>query len=62
MLKTYLDVKSGYSFFQSTLKVNDIITLAKQNNIQALGLCDVNGMYGMMEFYKQCQKLILNQS
>jgi len=57
VLKTYLDVKSGYSFFQSTLKVNDIITLAKQNNIQALGLCDVNGMYGMMEFYKQCQKV-----
>ena len=56
MLKTYLDVKSGYSFFQSTLKIDDIIDNAKTFNIKALCLSDINGMYGVMEFYQKCKK------
>ena len=56
MLKTYLDVKSGYSFFQSTLKIDDIIDNAKTFNIKALCLSDINGMYRVMEFYQKCKK------
>jgi DNA polymerase-3 subunit alpha len=56
MLKTYLDVKSGYSFLQSTLKVEDIVLTASTNKIESLALADINNMFGTMEFYKLCKK------
>lgn len=49
-----LCVKSGYSFLSSTLKVEDIINIAKNRNYEYMCLMDSNVMYGCMEFYNAC--------
>ena len=53
-MKAALCIKSGYSFLSSTLKVDDIINYAKNNNYNALALVDHNVMYGSKEFYDKC--------
>ena len=53
-MKASLCIKSGYSFLSSTLKIDDIIAYAKNNNYTALGLVDHNVMYGSKEFYDKC--------
>ena len=50
-----LNVKSNYSLLSSMLKIDDIIAYAIKNNYPAVALCDIN-MYGVMYFYKNCQK------
>ncbi|MBQ9730822.1 MAG: DNA polymerase III subunit alpha [Bacilli bacterium] len=51
-----LAIKSGYSFFDSTLKVSDIVNYAKHNNLSTIALVDDSNMFGAMEFYKLCKK------
>ena len=53
-MKGELCIKSGYSFLSSTLKVEDIISIAKNNNFEYLGLIDKDVMFGVMEFYNAC--------
>jgi len=55
-MKGELCIKSGYTFLSSTLKIEDIIDIAKKNNCDYLGLVDKNVMFGSMEFYKACVK------
>ena len=55
-MKGELCVKSGYTFLSSTLKIEDIINIAKNNNYDYLGLIDKNVMFGCMEFYNECVK------
>lgn len=49
-----LNIKSGYSFFHSCLKIEDIIDFASQNNIKTLCLTDRNVMFGIMPFAHYC--------
>lgn len=47
--------KSNYSLLSSLLKIDDIVSFAKHNNISSIALSDIN-MYGVMEFIKKCSK------
>ena len=47
--------KSNYTLLSSLLKIEDIISYAKTNNLPSIALSD-NNMFGTMEFYKKCQK------
>ena len=46
--------KSNYTLLSSLLKIDDIISYAKNNNISSIAISDSN-MYGTMEFYKKCK-------
>lgn len=48
-----LRVFSHYSRFESILKPKDIINLAKQFNMFAIGICDRMNLFGAVEFSKQ---------
>ena len=45
-----LNIKSNYSLLNSLIEIKALISYAKKNNINQLGLCDTN-LYGLMEFY-----------
>ena len=51
-----LNVKSCYSFLSSSLKIEDIVKYAKDNNQKAIALTDVNVMFGCLEFFNRCQE------
>lgn len=53
---THLHTRSYYTFHQSTLSINDIVLNAKKLNYQSVCLCDLNVMYGTMEFINACKK------
>lgn len=52
----HLNIKSGYSFLNSTLKISDIVAIGSKNNYQYLSLTDNNAMFGTIEFIKECEK------
>ena len=52
---TSLGIKTEYSLLDSMIKVDDLISFAKENNIKTLSICDTN-LCGVMEFYKACKK------
>lgn len=54
-MHTPLFIKTHNSLLQSLLTIPDIVEFAKKNNIQTLGIVD-NTMYGVLDFYKACQK------
>ena len=47
--------KSNYSLLSSLLKIDDIISYAKENNLPSIAISDIN-MYGTMEFITKCNK------
>ena len=47
--------KSNYSLLSSLLKIDDIISYAKNNNLSSIAISDIN-MYGTMEFINKCNK------
>ena len=53
-MKGELCIKSGYTFLSSTLKIEDIINIAKVNKYEYLGLIDRDVMFGCMSFYNAC--------
>lgn len=48
--------RSSYTFFNSILKIQDIINLTINNNFSNAFLIDKNVMYGAYEFYELCKK------
>lgn len=52
---THLHVRSAYTLLNSTLRIQDIVALAKKNNAKAIALCDKNVMHGAMAFYHACK-------
>ena len=50
-----LCVKSDHSLLKSMIKIDDLITFLKDNNITACGLNDDN-LFGAIEFYNKCLK------
>lgn len=50
-----LYIKTDNSLQDSMITIPNLITYAKENNIQELGIAD-STMYGVMDFYKACQK------
>jgi DNA polymerase-3 subunit alpha len=51
-----LQVLSSYSLLSSPIKINDLVTAAKNRGYQAMALTDNNTMYGTVEFYQACIK------
>ena len=47
--------KTTYTFLSSLLEVDDLIDLAKMNNLDSIAICDDN-MFGVPEFYDECKK------
>ena len=52
---TPLYLKTNNSLLTSMIKIDELISFAKNHNIKALTITD-NNMYGVMEFYKACIK------
>ena len=50
----HLRTLSSYSLSESALKIKNIISLAKQNNMPAIALTDNNNMFGAFEFSLEC--------
>lgn len=50
-----LQVSSSYSLLQSSLKIDDYVTTAKNMGYKVLALTDYNVMYGMLTFYHACK-------
>lgn len=53
---THLHVRSAYTLLNSTLRIQDIVALAKKHDMKAIALCDKNVMHGAMAFYHACIK------
>ena len=50
-----LNIKTCNSLLTSMIKINDLVVFASKQGIQALTITD-NNMYGVLDFYKACQK------
>ena len=50
-----LNIKTSNYLLKSMVQIKDLIKVAKDNNLKALGLAD-NNMYGSLEFYNLCLK------
>lgn len=53
---THLQVRSGYSMMNSTVKIEQLVLQAKKNNMRAVALTDENVMHGAITFYRECVK------
>ena len=49
----HLKTKSHYSILESSIKVDDLIDQAVQDNMPAIALTDTNNLFGAMEFTKK---------
>ena len=52
----HLRTLSSYSLSESTLKINNLVKLAKLNKMPAIAITDNNNMFGVFEFSKECIK------
>ncbi len=52
----HLRTLSSYSLSESTLKIDNLVKLAKINNMPAIAITDNNNMFGVFEFSKECVK------
>ncbi|WP_138415339.1 DNA polymerase III subunit alpha [Aquibacillus sediminis] len=53
---THLQVRSGYSLMTSTIKINKLVSKAKESGFTSLALTDEGVMYGAVSFYQACQQ------
>ena len=53
MIYPPINVKTDYSLLNSLIKIDDLIVIAKNNNLKTLFIADDN-LYGAYEFYKKC--------
>lgn len=51
-----LHVHSFYSLLSGTISPEDLIKKAKHFNLNAIALTDLNGMYGLIQFYKKAKE------
>ena len=49
----HLKTKSHYSILESSIKVDDLIDRAVEDNMPAIALTDTNNLFGAMEFTKK---------
>ena len=49
-----INIKTHYELLSSLIKIEDLITFAKTNNITALGITDSN-MFSCMDFFNACK-------
>ncbi|MBN9655352.1 DNA polymerase III subunit alpha [Halobacillus sp. GSS1] len=55
MTFTHLNVQSGYSLMNSTIKIKDLVRSAKESGFGAVALTDQDTMSGAVSFYEECK-------
>ena len=52
-MKTFIHLRqySNYSLLESSLRINEIISLSKENNMPAIALTDKQNLFGAFEFF-----------
>ena len=57
MKKPYIHLRthSSFSLAESTIKIEKLVNLAKNNHMPAIALTDNNNMFGALEFSLECQ-------
>ena len=53
---THLHTHSHYSLLDGMSKVDDMVKMAKEHGMTAIGLTDHGVMYGAIDFYTACKK------
>lgn len=53
---THLQIRSGYSLYNSTIKIEQLVERAKKLGYDALSLTDEGVLYGAIPFYEACLK------
>ena len=53
---TIFHIHSDYSLLHSSLKIKDLIPLAKEKGFNTLGISELNNMFSTIEFYETCRK------
>jgi len=53
---TALQVKTSYSILNSINDIKKLVSLAKEYGYKSLAITDESNMFGVMEFYLECQK------
>ena len=53
---TALEVKTSYSILNSLCDIKKLVNLAKDYGYSSLAITDEDNMFGVMEFYLECQK------
>ena len=51
----HLQVRSGYSLLSSTVKIEELVTRARELQFSAVALTDENVLYGVIPFYEACK-------
>ena len=53
---THLHLHTSYSLNSGTIKIDDLINVAKKRNISALAITDHLNIFGAVKFYNKCIK------
>ncbi|SDB94491.1 DNA polymerase-3 subunit alpha [Pelagirhabdus alkalitolerans] len=56
MAFVHLDIKTGYSFMKSTIKIPELIKKAKEDGMESLAITDAKNLHGAIQFYKACKQ------
>ena len=51
-----LQVKSSFSLLRSPIRINQLVTTAKERGYSAIALTDKNVLYGAIDFYNAAKK------
>ena len=62
MTYTALQVKTSYSILNSLNDIKKLVSLAKEYGYTSLAITDENNMFGVMEFFLECQKNNINRT
>lgn len=52
----HLNVRSDYSRLDSTIRICDLVSAARDLEMPAVGLCDHGNLFGTVEFYQEAKK------
>src|SRR5690625_3033274 len=55
MTFTHLQLRTGYSFYNSTITIAKLMDKAKAQKVKARTLTDENVLFGVVYFYKACK-------
>ncbi len=55
-MSVLLDNKTCYSLLESSIRIEQLIEFAKNQNMKAIGICDFNCLFASMSFYKAAKK------